>query len=189
MSWNARRTATAETGRDREVIVSTRPVRIFVKTQFNGTGASSILLSIGLVSDGADECYAELPPTGLHLAGAPPELLARVVSQFGRVPGAQVGDRIGMSDRVAGFLSSFAAPIVVFYDCKVDMSHLQTLVGQTRGILARIRMVDIAKETSSPTSQRARSDQLEACVSRRIGDHHALAEALALKAAWFATPA
>lgn len=179
---------TAGAGRDREVNVSTSPVRIFVKTQFNGTGASSILLSIGLVSDGADECYVELPATGLHLAGAPPELLARVVSQFGRVPGARVGDRIGMSDRVAAFLSSFAAPIALSYDCKVDLTHLQTLVGQTPDVFARIRMVDIAKETSSPTSKQARSDQLAACVSRRIGDHHALAEALALKAAWLATP-
>lgn len=188
MSWNACRTVTAEAGRDREVNVPTSPIRIFVKTQFNGTGASSILLSIGLVSDSADECYVELPPKGLHLAGAPPEILNRVVSQFGRVPGARVDDRIGMSDRVAGFLNLFAAPIALSYDCKVDLSHLQTLVSQTREVFARIRMYDIAKETSSPTSKQAWSDQLKACSSRRIGGHHALAEALALKAAWFATP-
>lgn len=164
------------------------PVRLFVKTQFNGTGNESILLSIGLVAENDDECYVELPATGLHLVDAAPSLLSRVISQFGRVPGASVPDRIEMSDRVIDFLRTFEGSLDVYYNRKADLMHLQTLVGPNRSVAQRIRAYDIDRDISTPASKLAWFNKLQACASRRIGGDHALAEAVALKAAWFAEP-
>lgn len=141
---------------------------------------------MGLVSAGAEESYVELPATGMHLQDAPPNIIEQVVSQFGRVHGARVNDRIEMSDRVSTFLRSFQGTLALLYDRKADMSHLQTLIGQDRALVGRVCGYDISKETSGTASKLAWSAQLEDCAARRIGAHHALAEALALKAAWLA---
>jgi hypothetical protein len=85
-------------------------MRIFFDTEFNGFRENSQLLSIGLVSETALACYAELPITGSHLKDADDFVFASVISQFGRVPGATMPHRQAMGERVVAYLSSFAGP-------------------------------------------------------------------------------
>ena len=163
-------------------------MRIFFDTEFNGFHASSVLISIGLVSESGRECYVELSPRGLHLDGAIELVIKRVVSQFGKVPGACVSDRIEMSDRVTDFLKSFSGPLVLCYDYKLDWHHIETLVAHDRLLMSRIQHCQIAADVSSDVSRAAGADALAAVAYRGIGEFHALADALALRAAWLARP-
>ncbi len=164
-------------------------MRIFFDTEFNGFHSSSILISIGLVTESGEECYAELPPKGLHLDGAIDFVLKRVVSQFGKLPGGRVSDRIAMGDRVVSFLSSFGGSLELLYDYKLDWRHLETLVAPERALMARIHPREIAGDVSSDASRAAAAGAFEAMERRGIGEFHALADAHALRAAWMARPA
>jgi hypothetical protein len=164
-------------------------VRIFFDTEFNGFQATSILVSIGLVAENDGECYAELPSTGLHLDGANELVLKRVVSQFNKIPGSRVSDRISMSDRVVSFLNSFDGDVELLYDYKLDWRHLETLIAQDRSLMKRVQPREIAGEVSSDVSRAAAAAALNAIAKRGIGEFHALADAYALRAAWMARPA
>ena len=162
-------------------------MRIFFDTEFNGFHKVSILIAIGLVSEDGRECYVELPPKGLHLDGAIEFVFARVVSQFGKIPGACASDRIEMSDRVAAFLNSFDGPLELCYDSKLDWRHIETLIDQDRALMFRVRRHEIAADVSSGLSRAAGAEALAAVAHRGIGEFHALADAIALRAAWIAS--
>ena len=161
-------------------------MRIFFDTEFNGFNASSILISIGLVSEDGQECYVELPPRGLHLDGAIEFVFKRVVSQFGKIPGARVADRVEMSDRVTAFLKSFDEPLALCYDSRLDWNHIETLISHERVLMLRVEHHEIASEVSSDLSKAAAAVALATVAYRGIGEFHALADALALKAGWSA---
>ena len=163
-------------------------MQVFFDTEFNGFHSASILISIGLVAEDGRECYAELPPKGLHLHGAAEFVLSRVVSQFGKIPGCRVSDRIGMSDKVISFLNSLEGTLELLYDYKLDWRHLQTLIDEDRSLVARVTGSDISGEVSNDLSRAAAAGALDMAAKRGIGEFHALADALALRAAWKAKP-
>lgn len=164
-------------------------MRIFFDTEFNGSQATSILISIGLVTEDGRECYAELPSKGLHLDSAIELIMKRVVSQFDKIPGSRVPDPIGMSDRVVSFLNSFGEDLELLYDYKLDWRHLETLIAQDRSLMKRVQPREIAGELSSDVSRAAAAAALDAIAKRGVGEFHALADAYALRAAWMARPA
>ena len=161
-------------------------MRIFFDTEFNGFHAASILIAIGLCSEDGRECYVELPPKGLHLDGATEFVFARVVSQFGKIPGARASERVEMSDRVTAFLNSFDGLLELCYDSKLDWRHIETLIDQDRALMSRARAHEIAAEVSSDPSRVAGTEALSALANRGIGEFHALADAIALRAKWIA---
>lgn len=164
-------------------------MQVFFDTEFNGYHANSVLISVGLVAQDGRECYAELPPNGLHLKGAIDFVLKRVVSQFGRIPGAGVADRIAMSDKATAFLNSFDGVLELLYDYKLDWRHLETLIAHYKPLMERVRPREIAAEISSDVSRAAAEVALGAIANRGIGEFHALAGAYALRSAWLARPA
>lgn len=157
--------------------------RIFFDTEFTSFRGGR-LLSVGLVSESGRECYAEL---GL-LPGEQVNDFVRteVLSQFGQLPGTAARSLQDLGERVAAFLASFDAPLVLCFDYKLDRSFLEdALRRSTRWakLEPRLDWRNVADELSAP-AQRLASVLYLSRAAGPLRAHHALLDARALHSAW-----
>ena len=161
-------------------------MRVFFDTEFTAF-RDGRLLSVGLVADDGREFYVELPGDGLH-RDASDFVRAHVLSQFGAVPGGEAGTLAGLGERVAAFLDELHAPIALCFDYKLDRRFLEealTLSTRWGALQPTVTFVDVAGQTGGDAAKAAKA--ASAVSSRPLREHHALADARALRAAWRAT--
>jgi len=172
-------------------------VEVYLDTEFTDLDEPN-LLSIGLVSARGDEFYAELD---LELGDTRDRM--RVVSEFvlhgpvltqwGLVAGAgcshlELGRRAGawLRDR-----SAVDGGVEVLSDCRLDYELLAGALSHA-GVLESLRAAitnrTIGSVVESPSGQRAQAAAFE-LISRERGllQHHALADAIALRAVHLST--
>lgn len=170
---------------------------IFLDTEFTDLRFPAIL-SFAMVSMDGSEIYAEIDltenPVGQKRLKASSSFTRKVmISQFGRVPGSmcsasELGSRAGawlIAQRAA-----VAADITVAFDFSGDLALLQDAmseVGIWDQVWRTLQPQNVARITGSVEGQRAaEASWLESSQFRGLNRHHALADALALKAAWLA---
>ena len=158
--------------------------RVFLDSEFTQFRDGQVL-ALGLAADDGRECYVEVLDPIRH-ARASVFCKDVVIPQFGRVPGAGVPDDVQAGRRVADWLETFADPIVVAYDYKLDWRFLEEVLrtaGRWPALAARLRADDVAG-VAAPGSPGAAAQDAVFESSRIPGRHHALVDARALRAAW-----
>jgi hypothetical protein len=168
-------------------------VIVFLDTEFT-TLQSPNLLSLGMVTSDGREHYVELD---LHTQEgrsrrqqASEFVKSTVFKMWGAVPGANCDAR-EMGSHTAGWLLSLAkeasAPIRIAYDFWADFALLQSCVRNV-GLWNRIEPlvvpVHLPDLMSTERGRRAAEESFQELRGRGIGPHHALADAVALRAAY-----
>ena len=166
---------------------------IFFDTEFTDF-TNPQLLSLGMVTHDGREFYAELdcrdPGNGAVFARAGDFVRSNVLSQWGRIPGAvmpQIGERAG--DWLHALAEEACQPLILCFDFRTDYELLKRSLedaGHWKHLRQRLRPVDIDDLTGRAEGLQAAAAELAQLRSRRIGLHHALADALALRAAYLA---
>lgn len=158
------------------------------------------LLSLGIVSATGDEYYVELdldaPSSAAILAGASDFVRHNgVLDQWGRVPGAAASRQL-MAERTAAWLlehiGRFGRPVSIAHDYATDYELLVELLQEAEHWPAppgAVRPFNVNLATSSVTADLAAEKCFLALRPRGLARHHALADALALRAAFFARSA
>lgn len=166
----------------------------FLDTEFTDLLAPQ-LLSIGLVTLDGREHYAEL-----DLATTAGQARVRACSEFvrfggvldlwGQVPGAagtewEIGRRTG--EWLLALASESKARVEIAYDYSTDFELLEYAV-RDAGLWDRVRAVVLPVNVAGLTGTIDGELAAEACYvelgTRRLRRHHALADALALRAAY-----
>jgi len=170
---------------------------VFLDTEFTDL-AKPELLSLGLVAFNGLEHYGELDLTsdvGQARLEASSEFVRQVVlPQWGAVRGSAFPEP-ELGRRAAEFLLGLASrlspadgPLTVAFDYDVDFRLLEEAIGNAE-LLARVRDARIAPLNVGPLAGNMTGDyEAQECLRslehRGIGRHHALADALALRAAY-----
>lgn len=158
---------------------------VFFDTEFSAF-RDGRLLSVGLVTEDGRERYVELPGDGIH-RDITDFVRAHVLSQFGMVADGEAGTLVGLGERVARFLEALGAPLDLCFDYKLDRRFLEQALGLTSSwtmLQQHVTFVDVAGQASSAVARAAASASYAASVPLR--EHHALADARALRAGWLA---
>lgn len=154
------------------------------------------LLSVGMVDLAGAQHYVELDLSGgvgQELAEVSSQFVKRyVLTQWGRVHGAATSPR-GIAERTADWLvdlfNTTHTPVNVCFDYRGDWVLTKFALrrwGAWERVGPMLRPVDVRALTSSGAARqaaRATFDSLAQADKQRIGPHHALADALALRAA------
>jgi hypothetical protein len=163
-------------------------MRVFFDTEFSRF-RDGRLLSVGLVADDDRECYVELPGDGVH-RDVSDFVRAHVLPQFGLVPDSEAGTLAGLGERVMRFLQALRQPLQLCFDYKLDRRFLEEALHFTRGwraLQASAPFVDVAGEANGEGSRLAMAASY--VCSTPLKEHHALADARALRAGWLAQSA
>lgn len=173
---------------------------VFIDTEFTNFNDPG-LLSLGMVLGDGQEFYAELdrndPQAAKTFARASHFVREEaVLPQWGLVPDAAMSrQRMGerAADQLRDWSRALGQPLSVAFDYPADWQLLRRLLmfakrWQEVGDLLRPRnVVDL---TSQPEGQAAAEAMLvQVRAQRGLGEHHALADALALRAAFRAAMA
>jgi hypothetical protein len=174
------------------------PTLVFLDTEFTSLLLDPRLLSVGLVTADGLEHYAELDLQSeqgkARLAVTPWDVRDNVLDKWGVFPEAVCDSEETLGLRVGKWLlevaeSSPTGCIELLYDYGVDF---ELLVGALEecGLRSQVRVVaserNVANETGSIGPELA-SEAVFTALRRRsppLYRHHALADALALRAAW-----
>ena len=147
------------------------------------------LLSIALVADDGSELYVELTGDS-HLKRASTFVIETVTPQFGLVPHAETS-RIDIGKRVGAWLLEFSeSSIDILYDFHADMDLLESSLRaaamwtRLKPVLAPTHVGYLIGETVVTTAMEA--SWSASFVADGIERHHALADARALRAGYFA---
>ncbi|RZJ13803.1 MAG: hypothetical protein EOP39_00135 [Rubrivivax sp.] len=167
-----------------------RPLRVFFDTEFT-VFRDGELLAIGMVAEDGSEFYVELADAALHACSS--EFVKQhVLPQFGRVDGATVAQRATLARRVSDFLLALPPPIEVCYDYGLDRRLLTQALHDSGQWVAHFERTTECNVVEGPLSEEARA-AAEASFQRSrvegLEQHHALADARALHAAYAARPA
>lgn len=170
---------------------------VFLDTEFTDL-RSPALLSFSMVSLGGSEIYAELDlardSVGQQRLQASSDFVrATVISQFDRMPSSKCRAReLGL--RAGKWLMTRASDhgeqIVVAYDYDDDFALLRDAMmaastwDQVQPLLVPTNIDSITGRIEG--RQAAEASWLESSLFRGLERHHALADALALRAAWLA---
>lgn len=168
---------------------------VFLDTEFTNL-TSPALLSFSIVSLDAREIYAELDlvqdPIGQTRLRASSEFTRKtVVSQFGRIPKSkcsawELGNRAG--EWLIARAADAGGQITVAYDYDHDFALLRdammvtSIWDQVQPLLAPENIDSITGRIEGKLA--AEASWLESSLYRGLERHHALADALALRAAW-----
>ncbi|MDI1251577.1 hypothetical protein [Thermomonas sp.] len=158
------------------------------------------LLSLGLASLDAREFYAELDlesDIGKARLKASSEFVRYngVIDQWGRVPGAlgtewEMGRRAG--EWILGLAADAGEKVEIAFDYSMDYELLEYAI-RDAGLWEQVREVVIPRNvdaiTGTITGELAAEECFRSLKARRLGRHHALADALALRAAYMAKAA
>jgi hypothetical protein len=169
---------------------------IFLDTEFTDF-ASPELLSLGMASYDGREIYVELDrgdPANRVIFAAASEFVrwGGVLDQWERIPGAAVcardmGKRAG--DWLKEMVEEVSGPLTIAFDYRTDYELLmQSLETAWPGQRLRdaLRPMDVAAVTDTFEAQHAAEAAFDQLRSRGLARHHALADALALRAAYVA---
>lgn len=174
-------------------------VTVFLDTEFTSL-LDPHLWSIGLVTLDSRELYVELDPgspTGKsRLAMTPWDVREGVLDKFGLFPDSVCESEAAIGRRVGAWLlelaeSDSAGRIELLYDYSVDFELLVGALEESQ-LWSRVQAVasgrNIADETSGIDPELASETAFGALRQRTppLYRHHALADALALRAAWIA---
>ena len=177
------------------------PVLCFLDTEFTDIVVDPELLSLGLVTLDGHEHYVEL-----HLATEVGQARRRASSDFvrhgvldmwGLVPGATC-DYSEMGRRTAELLLALAAQsgtrVQVAFDYSTDYELMEYAIRDSSPELwGRVREVvtpvDVGPLTGSPEGEIAAEECFHELRRRGLTRHHALADAIALRAAYIAVKA
>lgn len=168
---------------------------VFLDTEFTNIEVPA-LLSFSMVSIDGFEIYAELDlaldPIGQARLAASGEFTRKtVIPQFGRPPQSkcsarELGNRAGqwLLERAGGA----GGKITLAYDYEEDFVLLRDAMLEA-GIWDRVRPILVSENIENVTGcvegvRAAEASWLESSLYRGIERHHALADALALRAAW-----
>jgi hypothetical protein len=160
--------------------------RVFLDAEFTQFRDGQ-LLALGLVCEDGRECYVEIADAARH-ERASDFCQEIVIPQFGLVPGSAMPDDAAAGTRVADWLASFATPLLVCHDYKLDWRHLEAALraaGRWDELGNALRAEDIAGVAAPGSAGEAAQDAVFAA-SRWPTRHHALVDARALRAAWMA---
>lgn len=172
---------------------------VYIDTEFTDFLAPE-LLSIGLVTLDGRELYCELD---LESADGKDRICRAsefvkyegVLSQWGRIPNAAC-PAFDMGQRVAEWLIGLGAEvqnpdemIEIAFDYGMDYELLEYAIRDS-GLWDRVRElvspVNVNALTGTMTGERAAEDCYHDLMKRGLNRHHALADALALRAAYLA---
>ncbi|MEL4177972.1 hypothetical protein [Roseateles sp. PN1] len=170
---------------------------VFLDTEFTDL-RSPALLSFSMVSLSGSEIYAELDLVGdsigqQRLQVSSDFVRATVIPQFDRMPNSkcQAGD---LGIRAGTWLMTRAADagkrIIVAYDYDDDFALLRDAM-MAASVWDRVQTLLLPTNIDNITGRiegglAAEASWLESSLYRGLERHHALADALALRAAWLA---
>jgi len=169
---------------------------VFIDTEFTDL-LQPRLLSLGMVSLEGREHYVELDvddPAHAEVLSSASDFVRfnGVLEQWGRVPGA-ADTPLGMGSRTADWLLDMAGetsePVVVCFDYSADHELLVECLqdaGQWEALRGVIRPANVDRLIGTITGELAAEAEFAALRSRGLARHHALADALALRAAYLA---
>jgi len=163
-------------------------VRVFFDTEFSAF-RDGRLLSVGLVAEDGRERYVELPGDGFN-RDVSDFVHASVLNQFGLVPDSEAGTLAGLGERVSRFLEQLGGPVELCFDYKLDRRFLEEALRLTRTwnvLKDQLAFADIAGQKNGAASKAAVLASYES--SAPLAEHHALADARALRAGWMARDA
>lgn len=160
-------------------------MRVFFDTEFSAF-RDGRLLSVGLVAEDGRERYVELPGDGLN-RDVSDFVRSHVLRQFGAVADSEAGTLAGLGERVARFLEELGQPVKMCFDYKLDRQFLEQALRLTAAwstLQKSSTFVDVAGQANSEVAKVAALASYKA--SEPLREHHALADARALRAAWLA---
>jgi hypothetical protein len=156
---------------------------VFLDTEFID-GPSPVLLSLGMVYKDK-EFYVELdldgPCTSIDTMND--FLVNHVLSKWGAIPGASAGRDV-MAGKAALWLERLSLDVVpVVYDYSTDFGLLENLISVLSSPLRiRLEPIHVGYLLEDLDGEAAADAAWMASADRGLGKHHALADALALKA-------
>jgi len=160
---------------------------VFLDTEFHQSARGLWLLSVGMVGP-TSEFYAELDAPGLFLIPGLAKndfVQGEVLSQFGLISGAQVS-QLEMSNRAVRWLNDQGADDVleIVYDFSADFSLLENLLNLACvKVNARLEAVHVGYLLEDPDGTAAAQAAWFSMMGRAgVGRHHALGDAVALRA-------
>lgn len=158
-------------------------MRIYFDTEFTQF-RDGLLLSAGFVSDSDAVHYVEID-TPERRSAASDFCRQHVISQFGCIPRAAVASDAEAGERIAAWILSFQAPVILSFDYQLDWYFVEQALRsahrwkQLSRIVTRHNVANEANQESAIAAQEAYFKQ--PCVP---GRHHALTDAYALRARW-----
>ncbi|KQP22834.1 3'-5' exoribonuclease [Pseudorhodoferax sp. Leaf267] len=159
--------------------------KVFFDTEFTEFRGGQ-LLSIGMVTASGTEFYVERADHS-RMDVRQDFVRDTVLTLFGRVPGAGAQGHREMTGRISDFLLSLPAPVEVLYDHKLDRHFLvEALVASGRWAehWARTTESNIGGQSNSDAARTAATASFSDSAAAGLLQHHALADARALRAAW-----
>jgi hypothetical protein len=171
--------------------------QVFFDTEFTSL-LDPRLLSVGLVTLDANECYVELDMESEfgreRLAITPWDVRENIVDKFGAMPAAKCDSELTLGQRVGNWLLQLAegsldGRIELLCDYGVDYELLVGALEECNlwpRVRAIARKANIGIQTGTLGPQLASEATFRALRRRTppLYRHHALADALALRAAW-----
>jgi len=159
-------------------------MKVFLDTEFSADGSGAAqLLSIGLCAEAGSEFYAEVEVTERPI-GLGQFLVDEVLPQMGKGLGF-VGSTLDIARHLATWFDSLGhSRLEVHYDFGLDYGFIEQLLSMVPGLpKAELVATHIGYLKEEPDGVRAAQQCWDHLVQTRcIGRHHALADALALKA-------
>jgi hypothetical protein len=188
-----------ESGQHFSALSARRPpvIHVFFDTEFSSL-LDPRVWSIGLVTLAGRECYAELDPESdvgrERLAATPWDVRESILDKFGRFPDSMVDSDWSLGRRAGEWLLEAASSdadgrVELLYDYSTD---LELLVGvlEECNLWPQVRVaaseINVAGRTGTIGPDLASEATFRELRSRAppLYRHHALADALALRAAW-----
>lgn len=158
---------------------------VFLDTEFTSLQHPA-LLSVGMVDEQGTSFYGEI-----NLSVAPAWLTERigsfarteVIPQFGRVPGSEAQPDV-IARRAVDWLNGLSARIIfVAYDYSADYDLLEELLSlSTTSVTSTLKSTHVAYLLGDGDGAHAASCSYQESARLGLGRHHALADALALRA-------
>lgn len=159
--------------------------KVFFDTEFTEFRGGQ-LLSIGMVTAAGTEFYVERADHSL-MDVRQDFVRDTVLPLFGLVPGAGVQGHTEMAGRISEFLMSLPEPVEVLYDHKLDRQFLvEALMASGRWTEHWFRTTEsnIGGQSRSDAAQTAAKASFFESAGAGLMQHHALADARALRAGW-----
>lgn len=164
---------------------------LFLDTEYTDHVAPE-LLALALVSMSGDEYYCELrlddPLAQERLARCNDFVRATVLPQFGRLPSCR-NSLAGLGADLPSWIARLAGQRMhVCYDWSVDFDLMEALL-QSHGavpVLRRLEPCNLSILNTEPHAEAAREAAYAHLRTRGLEQHHALADAWALRAAYIA---